>query len=168
MRAFLRAPPWPIVVALVAVSAAPVYLRSLEKAGVKHRLDVLTPSRTAFHVNTSWIPLERPEFHESDATVDAARDDHVADVVVGQTRFVKSRAHLWNFEGLPPREDITDSRSFFHLISDLDQQVDYIEGRPPSPEVTYENGDGRGRGCRLCAPCSHAERQGGRRDRQRR
>ncbi len=129
-----------IVVALVAVSAAPVYLRSLEKAGVEHRLDVLTESRTAFHISTSWIPLERPEFHESDAKVDAARDDHVADVVTGKTRFVKSRGHLWNFDGLPPREDITDSRSFFHLISDLDQHVDYVEGRPPSPEVTYEDG----------------------------
>ena len=129
-----------IVVALVAVSAAPVYLRSLEKAGVNHRLDVLTESRTAFHVNTSWLPLEQPEFQESDALVDAARDDHVADVVVGKTRFVKSRAHLWNFDGLPPKEDITDSRSFFHLISDLDKHVDYVEGRPPSPDVMYENG----------------------------
>lgn len=129
-----------IVVALVAVSAAPVYLRSLEKAGVKHRLDVLTTSRTAFHVNSSWLPLERPEFRESDAKVDAARDAHVADVVIGKTRFVKSRGHLWNFEGLPPREDITDSRSFFHLISDLDQHVDYVEGRPPNSEVTTENG----------------------------
>ena len=129
-----------IVVALVVVAAAPVYLRSLEKAGVKHRLNVLTPSRTAFHINTSWIPLERPEYLESDAMVDAARDKHVADVVTGKTRFVKSRSHLWNFDGLPPREDMTDSRSFFHLISDLDQHVDYIEGRPPSAEVMSENG----------------------------
>ena len=73
-----------IVVALVVVAAAPVYLRSLEKAGVKHRLNVLTPSRTAFHINTSWIPLERPEYLESDAMVDAARDKHVADVVTGK------------------------------------------------------------------------------------
>ena len=129
-----------IVVALVVVAAAPVYLRSLEKAGVKHRLHVLTPSRTAFHINTSWIPLERPEYLESDAMVDAAREKHVADVVTGKTRFVKSRGHLWNFDGLPPREEITDSRSFFHLISDLDQHIDYIEGRPPSPEVMSENG----------------------------
>ena len=129
-----------IVVALVVVAAAPVYLRSLEKAGVKHRLDVLTSSRTAFHISTSWLPLERPDYHESDAMIDAARDKHVSDVVTGKTRFVKSRGHLWNFDGLPPKEEITDSRSFFHLISDLDNHVDYVEGRPPSPEVMSDGG----------------------------
>ncbi len=129
-----------IVVALIVVSAAPVYLRSLEKAGVKHRLQVLTPSRTALHINTTWLPLERPEFHESDAMLDAARDLHAADVVTGKTRFVKSRSHLWNLDGLAPREESTDSRSFFHLISELDQHVDYVEGRPPNPEVMFEDG----------------------------
>ena len=129
-----------IVVALIVVSAAPVYLRSLEKAGVKHRLQVLTPSRTALHINTTWLPLERPEYHESDAMLDAARDLHVADVVTGKTMFVKSRSHLWNMDGFAPKEESTDSRSFFHLISELDQHVDYVEGRPPNPEVTFEDG----------------------------
>ena len=65
--------------------------------------------------------------------IDAARDKHVSDVVTGKTRFVKSRGHLWNFDGLPPKEEITDSRSFFHLISDLDNHVDYVEGRTSEP-----------------------------------
>ena len=128
------------VIAAVVIAAAPVYLRSLEKVGVQHRLAVLGQSRTALHVNTSWLPLERAAYEESDALIDAARDNHAAQIVTGKTRFVKSRSYLWNYDGRPVRAGAQDSRSHFHLISGLERRVTYVEGRPPSPNVAFERG----------------------------
>ncbi len=128
------------IVAAVVTAAAPVYLRSLEKVGVQHRLEVLGQSRTALHVNSSWLPLERDPYERTDAAVDAAAEKHTQGVVTGKTRFVKSRSHLWNQDGLAVREQHDDSRSHFHLISGLEEKVRYVEGRHPSPNVVFERG----------------------------
>ena len=118
------------------MSGAPVYLRALEKVGVRDKIAEIGIYNRNIIVNSSWVPLDATSAAEANDAVARARAEHIDHVDVGSSERIKSRAHHWGWNGEPIRRAPLSSRAFFQMLTGIDEHITYIEGGPPRPGVT--------------------------------
>jgi hypothetical protein len=133
-----------MVGALFATATAagiPQYGRSLEIVSMRAAIEDIGPVNSSVHINTSWVPLANEDRLDADAAVFSAIDTHLGELVVDSARLVKSRAHWWGWIETGLRTDPLASQGAFQYIENFNDHVDYVNGGPPTDNITMIEGE---------------------------
>ncbi len=128
------------LITATVVGGAPVYLRTLERAGVEDTIDATSSIYRHLQVSSSWIPLEAGKLAEAEAAIEGAAAEFLGDAVVGRAGLIKTRRAYWGFEGEPMPRHNEASRAAFQSVTDVDDHIVYLVGVPPSNKVEYVDG----------------------------
>ena len=86
------------------------------------------------------MPLELNEANEATEAVRNLADQHIGSFYDSESFRIKSRAHFWNINGLPPRTALLASDAFFQVMTGIDSEIIYLEGRLPTSEIEIVDG----------------------------
>ncbi len=125
------------LITATVVAGAPVYLRTLERAGVQDTIDSAASTYTHLQVNTRWLPLEVGKYVEANESLDAAKKEYLAGAFTGDTSLIKTRRANWGKDGEGLRRHNEASRAMFFSMTGIDDRIVYIAGRPPTNLVSY-------------------------------
>ena len=128
------------MITATVVAGAPVYLRTLEHAGVRDALQSVGPTYRNIQVTSSWVPLDRRAADVARDTVRKVEAQHIEGASTGRSEMISSRPALWGRAGEFIRRDSFVSRAFYVTASDVHQHVVYVEGRPPSGRIEIVEG----------------------------
>ena len=128
-----------IVVATTLAATAPVYVKALERLGLNLAIDRLVRPFSNISVFASNILLTDEKLRQTDDFLDEAIEDNIALIYDTRVRYLIVDTYLAGLPGLPLPPSITPqgrccSANFRHL-SDLGQNVTFIEGRMASGEI---------------------------------
>ena len=123
------------LITATVIAGAPVYLRTLERAGVEDAIDSVSRIYTHLQVNTRWLPLESAKYEAANVALAEAQDEHLDGAFTGKTSLIKTRRAVWGKteEGL--RRHNEASRAMFLSVTDIDDRIVYITGSAPSNRV---------------------------------
>ncbi len=127
-----------ILIATCLVAGAPVYLQALERQSVNTDVDRAADVFLNVFILGPNLPLNKDSLRQTDATVDGAIREHISDLERSRRRYVKTSTHL---VGLPHRPLPTSgtaqvSRGYFQHMSNLEENVTFIEGSMAADTVT--------------------------------
>ena len=131
------------LITATVIAGAPIYLRTLEHAGVRDALETIGATYRNIQVTSSWVPLDRQSANEALRDVHNARIEHIPGSEVGTSEMIRTRSAFWGREGeYIPRGGLA-SRAYFVSATDVSQHLIWLEGRPPSGRIELDAG-GRG------------------------
>ena len=122
------------------MAGAPVYLRTLERAGVEDTIDSVSRIYTHLQVNTRWLPLETGKYEAANESIANAQEEYLDGAFTGKASLIKSRRANWGKEGEGLRRHNEASRAMFLSATGIDERIVYIVGRKPSNRVVYSDG----------------------------
>ncbi len=128
-----------IVVATTLAAAAPVYVKSLERLGLNLAIDRLERPYSNISVFASNILLTEEKLRQTDSMLDEAIEDNITPIYERRVRFLVADTFRAGLPGrpLPPPRTSPGRccRAYFRYLSDLDQNVTFIEGRMAGSEI---------------------------------
>ncbi len=122
------------------ISGAPVYLRTLERAGVEDAVDSVIPIYQHLQVFTSWLPLEKGKSEDANQAIAASQKEFLDGAITGSASLIKTRRAHWGYEGQGLRRHNEASRAMFLSASGIDDRIVYIVGNAPSNFVSIQDG----------------------------
>ncbi len=122
------------------ISGAPVYLRTLERAGVEDAVDSVIPIYQHLQVFTSWLPLEKGKSEDANQAIAASQKEFLDGAITGSASLIKTRRAHWGYEGQGLRRHNEASRAMFLSASGINDRIVYIVGNAPSSFVSIEDG----------------------------
>ena len=122
------------------IAGAPVYLRTLERAGVNDTVDSVSTTYQHLQVNTSWLPLEIGKYEEANVALANAQKEYLDGAITGSSALIKTRRAHWGYEGQGLRRHNEASRAMFLSATGIDERIVYIVGQAPSNLVSFTDG----------------------------
>ena len=120
------------------IAGAPVYLRTLERAGVEDTIDAVIPIYQHLQIYTSWLPLEVGKYENANEAIAASEKEFLDGAITGSAAFIKTRRAHWGYEGEGLRRHNEASRAMFLSATDINDRIVYIVGNAPSNLVSFE------------------------------
>ena len=128
-----------IIVATTLAAAAPVYVKSLERLGLNLEIDRLERPFSNISVFASNILLTEEKLRQTDNMLDEAIEDNIAPIYERRVRFLVVDTFRAGLPGwplpLPRTSPGRCCRAYFRHLTDLDQNVTFIEGRMAGSEI---------------------------------
>ena len=143
------------LITATVVAGAPVYLRTLEHAGVRDALHSVGGTYRNIQVSSSWVPLDRRSANSARDMVRNAEELHISGASVGNAEMIRSRPAFWGRPGQFIRRDALASRAFYVSASDVNDHVVYVDGRPPSGRIEIVDGGPVIEGAVIASRSSH-------------
>ena len=128
------------LITATVIAGAPVYLRTLEQAGVEDTIESVSTTYQHLQINTSWLPLEAGKSVEANEVIAAAQEEYLDGAITGSTALIKTRRANWGKEGEGLRRHNEASRAMFLSVTGVNERIVYIVGQAPSGHVYYEDG----------------------------
>ena len=128
------------LITATVIAGAPIYLRTLEHAGVRDAMQSIGATYRNIQVTSSWVPLDRLSANQARDTVQAAEGAHISGAALGRSEMIRTRSAFWGRPGEYIRRDPFASRAFYVSATDIGQHVVYVEGRPPSGRIEFVDG----------------------------
>lgn len=128
------------LITATVIAGAPVYLRTLERAGVEDAIDSVSSTYTHLQVNTRWLPLEIGKYEAANEAITAAQKEYLDGAFTGKSSLIKTRRANWGKEGEGLRRHNEASRAMFLSVTGVDERIVYLDGRGPSNRVVYSDG----------------------------
>ncbi len=125
------------LITATVIAGAPVYLRTLERAGVEDAIDSITSIYTHLQINSRWLPLEVGKSVDANRAIDAAVDEHLDGAITGSAQLIKTRRAHWGKQGEGLRRHNEASRAMYLSMTGVDDRIVYLVGRAPSNRVVY-------------------------------
>ncbi len=122
------------------IAGAPVYLRTLERAGVEDTIDSISSVYTHLQVNTRWLPLEIGKSVGANQAIDAAIEEHLEGAITGQSQLIKTRRAHWGKQDEGLRRHGEASRAMYLSMTGVEDRIVYITGEAPSNRVVISEG----------------------------
>lgn len=127
------------LITATVVAGGPVYLRTLERAGVEDTIDGIGEYYTNLQVSSSWVPLEADAAAEASEAVRAAEAEHLPGAVLEYSDLIRTRRAFWGREGEPMRRDNLASRAMFQSFTSIEDHIVYLLGEHPTGQVRIES-----------------------------
>ena len=128
------------LITATVIAGAPVYLRTLERAGVNDTVDAISTTYQHLQVTTSWLALEVGKYEEANEALAKAEKEYIDGAITGSSSLIKTRRANWGYEGQGLRRHNEASRAMFLSATGIDERIVYITGRPPSNLVSFTDG----------------------------
>jgi hypothetical protein len=129
------------IFAAATASGIPQYGRSLEIVSMRAAVEDVGQHNTSIHINTSWVPLSAEDKVSADEVLFSASEANFGELITDSARFVKSRVHWWGWLNEPLRQDELASQAAFQFIENLNDHVDYVDGRAPTDNIEMIDGE---------------------------
>ena len=136
-----------IFAATLLLSAAPVYLDALERQSVKgaiaQQVSRWGPSYLDISVESRFVPLDGDELERSESAHDTAVEEHVAPIMAGAHRFIRTLhfpVQVVRQAGGRDAPPAAETGLLQHLES-LEDHVTLVEGRAPQ-DMALNGADG--------------------------
>ncbi len=129
------------LITATVVAGGPIYLRTLERAGIEDAIDAIGAYYANIQVSSSWVPLEPVEADRAHLAVRAAEDEHLPNAILDRSDLIKTRRAFWGPEGNQmPRHQMA-SRAMFQSFTGIEDHVTYILGEHPSDNIEISDGN---------------------------
>ena len=128
------------LITATVIAGAPVYLRTLERAGVEDTIESVSSTYTHLQVNSRWLPLEIGKYEDANEAIHAAQEQYLSGAFTGESSLIKTRRANWGFEGEEIRRQNEASRAMYLSVTGVDERIVYIVGDAPSNRVVYSDG----------------------------
>ena len=128
------------LITATVIAGAPVYLRTLERAGVEDTIESVSSTYTHLQVNSRWLPLEIGKYEDANEAIHAAQEQFLSGAFTGESSLIKTRRANWGFEGEEIRRQNEASRAMYLSVTGVDERIVYIVGNAPSNRVVYSDG----------------------------
>ena len=128
------------LITATVIAGAPVYLRTLERAGVEDVINSISTIYTHLQVNSRWLPLEIDKSVEANQAIDAAITEYLDGAITGSTQLIKTRRAHWGKQGEGLRRHNEASRAMFMSMTDVNDRIVYLSGKAPSNRILYYEG----------------------------
>jgi len=126
-----------VLIACVILAGVPMYLRTLELMGLRETLDRIGPVGKNINMINSEIPSTARSFRASTQAVMEVVDS-LDDLVAGTGDLVRSRPLLWAAEDGHLQSGPSASTGRLQRLAHLQDHVDFVDGRAPSGETSFE------------------------------
>ncbi len=127
-----------IVVASVLVTAAPVYLRSLERLALNLEIDTLGRPHSNLTAYAPNVPLSGESLARTERLVNDAIDTHIAPIYDRHERYLAVEDFLaWRPSNELPAGQGRSlfSRAYFRHFTNIEKHLTVVKGRLAGPEV---------------------------------
>lgn len=128
------------LITATVIAGAPVYLRTLERAGVENTVDSVIPIYQHLQVYTSWLPLEKGKFDDANLALAATQEEFLDGAITDSTALIKTRRANWGYEGEGLRRHNEASRAMYLSGPEINDHIVYIVGNAPSNFLSIEDG----------------------------
>ncbi len=128
------------LITATVVAGGPVYLRTLEGAGIADTVDGVGRYYANIQVTSSWVPLEPGEAAKAHKAVRDAEAAHLPDATLGYADLIRSRRAFWGRQGEEMPRGNFDSRAQFQSFTGAEDHIVYLLGRHPTNRVEEVDG----------------------------
>ena len=127
-----------ILVASSLVAGAPVYLQALDRQSINTDIDRASDVFLNVFVVGPYLPLERTTLTRAETVVNESIQRHISDVERMRRQYVKAPTYLVGLpeRPLPTLPGVKVSRGYFQYLSNLEPNVDFIQGKMSGDAVT--------------------------------
>ena len=126
-----------ILIASTLVAGAPAYLNSLERLTLNTAINRASQSFVDMMAFASNVPLVATSLRSTDAEIDQAINENIADFYVGRERYIKGSVLLVGTPRNPLSRDNSDvvSRGYLQYLSNVERHVTFEQGRMSSDVI---------------------------------
>ncbi len=128
------------LITATVIAGGPVYLRTLERAGVEDTVDSTGLYYTNIQVTSSWVPLEPEEAAKAQKFVRDAEATHLPNAVIDYSDLIRTRRAFWGWDGEEMRRDNMASRAQFQSFTGIEDHIVYLLGEHPTDKVEVVDG----------------------------